>query len=231
MNLLAILLNHRIGDPVNPAFILIPLTLISALIGFINWNKYRKITDTPLSKTRSMAAGFVKLSGVVQPIETIQAPLTSRDCIYYKIQHQIHGGKKIGWTTTQVKEESRNFFLEDETGKVEVDPQNAKIEINQDKEVYNYNTNPWQRDREYSLKEGDKIYVLGTATIKPGVQSAVNSENFQIEKGENNPFYYISDKNEQKQNQRLVMGWKVFTAASVLILLASTSYSIYHLLS
>ena len=87
--------------------------------------------------------------------------------------------------------------MKDETGKVEVDPRLADMDIPQDKITYNNSLLRQERDIEYWLAPGDVVYALGTAKNKPGVKSAVNENNFTLTKGENDSFYYITDKKDK----------------------------------
>ncbi len=180
----------------------VPIGLVAIYFGFQHWNKYVKVRDIPTSKARSMAAGLVELNGKVNAIKELLSPISKCKCVYFKVEHQRYIRTKNGgsWITYRVEEEFQNFYLKDETGKIEIDPRKAEIDIPQDKMHY-YGLG--MRKIERFLAVNDDIYILGTAKIKPGVKSAVNEENFIMTKGESELFYYITDKKEKDVQKSL----------------------------
>ena len=94
----------------------------------------RLILNTPASKVRSASMGLVKLSGLAVGPYTIPAPITVRDCYYYRtIAWQLRqSGRNRRWE--KVADESRHvpFYLDDNTGRVLVDPQDAELDIHRD---------------------------------------------------------------------------------------------------
>ena len=175
------------------ALFALPVSVIPTAIGFFKWKKYRKVADIPTSTVRGMAAGLVELNGKVKSIKLLTSPLTKTKCVYYKKQHQVyHQGKHSGWRNAGVEENFENFYLDNNTGKVEVNPELANITL----QVNETRTRGDQRDLEYILSPGHTVYVLGTATIRPGVKNVEKANDFIITKGQNDPFFYISDKKE-----------------------------------
>lgn len=222
------LLSHRSssnGDLTLHALVGILVGLFIFYNGFKAWNKFKKVADISTSKVRSMAAGLVELNGKVTVIKKLVSPITKRDCVYYKVEHQVYVRSRRGgnWVTTSVKSEFENFFLEDDTGKVEIDPRLAELDIPQDF-VKTYGN---QRDIEYFLAPGDTVYALGTAKNKPGVKVAKNEDNFIVTKGESDPFFYISDKKEKDVQGTLSGSAKWQVGIGAVIFLASLAYLVY----
>ncbi len=224
------LLSHRSGGSSDDftiyALIGIPLGGFIFFNGFNTWNKYRKVADIATSRVRSMAAGLVELNGkVVSSKNTLTSPVTKAKCVYYKVEHQVYvRGKRSGsWVTTNKKTAFENFFLEDETGKVEVNPQKAEVDIPED----NVKTYGNQRDIEYFLAPGDVVYLLGTAKIKQCVKSAKNQENFLITRGESDQFYYITDKKEKEVQSNLSKAAALQVLGGAIVFLVSLAYLVY----
>jgi len=203
------------------------------------WLKQKKtIENIPTSKIRSIAMGLVEIFGKIIPAkkQTIVSPFSNKKCVYYKytIEEYRKTGKSSHWVTVKKNEQSVPFYLKDNTGKVLVDPTNAKIEIPKD---FEYNShlmrnppitvkkflsqnklshsflglNKTMRYREYFIEPGEELYVMGTAGDNPYVEnttSTKNEEDVMIQKGNNKQFYYISDKSEHEvlKNFR----WKIF---------------------
>lgn len=219
------------GDAGLYAMLGVPAGIVVMFFGFREWNKFRKVADIPTSKARSMAAGLVELNGNVVPIQKLKSPISGADCVYYKVEHQVYVRNKRGgsWVTTSVKKDFQNFYLKDETGKVEIDPRLADIDIPSDKTTYRQVLLQRERDIEYWLAPGDIVYALGTAKIKPGVKSAVNEENFIVTQGEGDKFYYISDKKEKDVQGALKNKAMLMIGGGALITVASLAYLLWRL--
>lgn len=192
--------------------------------GFRWFRQKRLIENTPTSKVRSIAMGFVELFGsAIVFKEVLKSPFTGKDCVYYfyEIQELRSSGKHSRWVTVAKGSEGRQFFLKDDTGKVLVDPANAKVDIPADNEFGSswgkdppkqaiefmrskhlsfeslFGINKSMRFTEKFIEPGDKLFILGTAGgnpfLKPGVGTK-NEEHIMIAKGNN--VYYIADKPE-----------------------------------
>jgi hypothetical protein len=98
----------------------------------------RLIEDTPTSKIRSAAQGYLELNGLAEPLDgtPIVAPLSKLQCVWfrYKIEeHQRHGHSfgtrrnRDRWHTVERGTSDGLFRLRDETGEVVVDPEGAEV--------------------------------------------------------------------------------------------------------
>ena len=157
----------------------------------------------------------------------LKSPLSNSDCVYYnyKIEEYRRSGKSSHWVTRKHGKESVPFYLKDSTGIVLIDPNHAEVDVNRDfifksglgkdppetvkKFLQKSNLrfegllgmNKTMRYTEYFIAPNDKLYIIGTADDNPYVEEATgqsNVEDIMIQKGKNNPFYYISDNPEKK---------------------------------
>jgi hypothetical protein len=91
----------------------------------------QKIRNTPTSKARAAAIGLVELSGKAKCPEKVISPITKSPCAYYEVcaQYYYKHKKSSGWRTFH-RDESRNrFYLEDDSGKILVEPDKANVNI------------------------------------------------------------------------------------------------------
>ncbi|MBS0388633.1 MAG: hypothetical protein JSR15_09140 [Proteobacteria bacterium] len=99
--------------------------------GFRNWRLARLIDDTPLSRIRSAAQGYVELSGVAlmgEGAPTV-APLTQLPCAWwlYRIEKRIGEGRDARWHTINRGASITPFQLQDGTGTCLVGPVGADV--------------------------------------------------------------------------------------------------------
>ncbi|MBU5678855.1 MAG: GIDE domain-containing protein [Candidatus Aenigmatarchaeota archaeon] len=196
--------------------------------GFHTFRKKRLIEDIPRSKIRSIAMGLVEVYGEVVPIKNkiLKSPFTQKDCVYYlcKVEKYVKSYRGGGtWVCVAKEENSTHFYLQDETGKVLVDPRGAEIDLPPSFTFYSgigidpppiikkfleakrlsfeglFGINKRMRFTEYCILPGSKIYILGTAGDNPFMEEGwaqFGIEDVMIQKDEN--IYYISDKSEKE---------------------------------
>ncbi len=95
----------------------------------------RIIEDTPTSKIRSAAQGYVELIGTGKLMDgpPIIGPLTGRHCTWYdyKIERQetyyVKGHRRTRWKTVESGTSQELFLVEDETGPCIIDPEGAEV--------------------------------------------------------------------------------------------------------
>jgi E3 Ubiquitin ligase len=102
--------------------------------GFRLLRRKRLILDTPASKIRSAAMGMVELSGLATGPYTITAPVTERACYYFRtiIWEWKQQGRNRNWVKVAAESVHVPFFLDDNTGKVLVDPRGAELDLHRD---------------------------------------------------------------------------------------------------
>jgi len=139
-----------LADPSDFGFWL--LTLGFAVIGggwlSLRWLKIaRRLEDTPTSRIRSAAQGYVELAGRCRAMDGTQnaAPLTQRPCVWwrYRIEQKkgSGGSGRESWTTVSSGHSALPFLLEDGTGECIVQPDGA--EILTDESTTWYGATPW----------------------------------------------------------------------------------------
>jgi hypothetical protein len=98
---------------------------------FKAWAKNRVIEDTPTSRVRSAAQGYVEISGlsVLPPNCHTKAPLTRIPCAWwrYKIEERRYAGRSRSWCTIQGDTSTEPFLLDDGTGQCLIDPRGAEV--------------------------------------------------------------------------------------------------------
>ncbi len=161
--------------------------------GFRMLQRKRLIMNTPASKIRSAALGLVEVSGLATGPYTLRAPITGLPCYYYRSTawQWKQEGKNGQWE--KVADESMHlpFYLDDNTGRVLVDPQGAELDIHRDfqdefsQSLFSSNLEipgnvtiflsrngiPAGRKlkvEEYCIKPKNALFVLGTLATNPG---------------------------------------------------------------
>lgn len=194
-------------------------------LGFKTRKTYKIIECTPRSKTRSVALGLVEVQGLAQIYsEALISPFSKSECVYYsyKVEEERGSGKRRSWVTIASFSSSDPFYLQDETGRIEIRPQGAttKLKIDQNfRTSFFFNDKNEQlfieglqnlgitytglfgskklRCQETYIAPKDRLYVLGTATdAQKSTRSEINSENICICKDKNSIFY-LSDSSEK----------------------------------
>ena len=162
--------------------------------GFQILCRKRLILDTPTSKIRSAALGLVEVNGLAVGPYVMNAPITGLPCYYHRtVAWQLkQSGKNKSWEI--VAHESRHlpFFLDDNTGRMLVNPQGAEMDIHRDfYEEYSasffssdldvpanvstflmrhgISTDKKTRIEEYCIKPKNALFILGTLSENAGL--------------------------------------------------------------
>jgi hypothetical protein len=162
--------------------------------GFILLARRHLILDTPASKIRSASIGLVELSGLAGGPYTLRAPLTGMPCYYYRtLAWQLkQSGKNSHWEKVADETLYVPFYLDDNSGKVLVDPQGAELDLHRDfQEEFHTSLFSTQLEvpgnaagflmrhgidsakklklEEYCIKPKNALFVLGTLAPNPGI--------------------------------------------------------------
>ncbi len=98
----------------------------------------RKIRNTPTSKVRSAAVGLVELAGKAVPTEEMKSPVTKNASAYWHVLAQYYhqsshrGHDTSEWVTFYSKSSAARFYVEDDTGRMLIDPAGGEIRIKPD---------------------------------------------------------------------------------------------------
>jgi hypothetical protein len=125
------------ADPAQLAILISVLAvgaLVCAVLAFRYLYRARLIEDTPTSKARSAHQGYVELEGTAKAMDhsPVVAPLSALPCCWYRyrIEERTRShkeGEPRGWKLVAYGESDDTFWLEDDTGRVAVDPAGADI--------------------------------------------------------------------------------------------------------
>ncbi len=102
--------------------------------GFRLLQRRRLILDTPASKIRSASLGMVELSGLAAGPYTMAAPITARQCYFYRtvVWEWKRQGRSNQWVKVAGECSHVPFFLDDNTGEVLIDPRGAELDLHCD---------------------------------------------------------------------------------------------------
>jgi hypothetical protein len=146
--------------------------------GFRLLQRKRLIMDIPRSTVRGAALGPVEMSGKAVGPYTLVAPLSRTDCLYYRIA--VRSNPKGDFSNSKMRELSVPLYVDDGTGKVMVYPAHCELdlEVSEDRAEYGkaalamegYSSEGAEFVREFCIREGDPLYVLGTLQENPWAQ-------------------------------------------------------------
>ncbi len=99
--------------------------------GLRRLSQARHLQDTPTSKIRSAAQGYVELYGVLREADagTLSAPLTGTPCLWwrYKIEEYQEHDKKRSWWPLESGRSEALLLLDDGSGECLIDPRGAEV--------------------------------------------------------------------------------------------------------
>lgn len=160
------------------------LTLLSIAAFFLLWRFFKRsrlIEDTPTSRIRSAAQGFVELEGWVRGIDEVEipAPLSGMPCLWYRysVEEYQKDGNRGSWQRVDSGISDQTFLLDDNSGTCIIDPAGATVTPSH-KDVWNgvvrrpqdqppgfiaaaLNMSRRYRYTEERLVKNDFVYVLG----------------------------------------------------------------------
>jgi hypothetical protein len=168
--------------------------IILFFYGFHLLQQRRLILDTPFSKIRSASMGMVEVSGLAVGPYTMIAPVTARACYYYRtlVWEWKQSGKNKQWVKVAGECMHLPFFVDDNTGRVLVDPRGADLDLHRDFEQefsdsfftakepvpdnvrgflarHGIVTSNKIKVEEYCIKPKNSLFILGTLAENPGI--------------------------------------------------------------
>ena len=164
------------------------------LCGFIGYRKLgtkRMIENIPTSPVKGVVPGLTEIVGIVVKKEMLVSARYSGDsvvyCRYLKERRVKTDKDKYRWQTVESGVSLADFFLEDETGQIVVNPKKAEVDASQ---TY-YNRTGNLRYTEWTLKPGQQLYILGPAVLDSFHDTALTIEHTSKER-----HFVISDQDE-----------------------------------
>jgi hypothetical protein len=150
----------------------------------------RMLEDTPTSRIRSAAQGYVELVGRAGPLAGARnlAPLTQRPCVWwrYRIQRRTgsaaNGKQRAKWQTVNSGRSEQPFLLDDGTGECIVQPTGAEVLTSENTTWYGdmpwpteapgrrpFFGEPEYRYYEERIYEHEQVHVLGQFRTHSGL--------------------------------------------------------------
>lgn len=152
---------------------ILPMILSGACLwgGFHFLRLKRHIENTPTSKARSLAMGMVELQGRAVRKYALVSPVSQLPCVFYRLR-KYRRDSKNNWRLSHSADSSHvPFYLEDETGKVTIDPRGASISARERQESYGDRSTSLfgsigssdEKWVEEVVSEGARLFILGEA--------------------------------------------------------------------
>ncbi|RME35143.1 MAG: hypothetical protein D6786_02810 [Gammaproteobacteria bacterium] len=162
LDLLAAPLAQREGMEFWLPWLLLLLATAACFWGAFRFlHRKRIIEDTPTSRIRSAAQGYVELQGRGELLEgaPIVSPLSDTRCLWYRytVEERVRSGRHRGWRVVDQGRSDELFRLIDETGECVIDPDGAEVHTRHRRTWYRGQ----RRYREWLLLPGEPLYALG----------------------------------------------------------------------
>ncbi|MDX2481368.1 MAG: hypothetical protein QNK24_13675 [Desulfuromusa sp.] len=133
----------------------------------------RLMENTPTSKVRSVAMGMVEIKGQAIRKFALVSPMSHTPCVFYRLT-KYRRDRNNQWKVSSVSSSDNvPFLLEDDTGRVEIDPSGCRVSAGSKQEgtpgqvgLMRFNDDSDDKWVEQIIVDGTLLYVLGYALIK-----------------------------------------------------------------
>jgi hypothetical protein len=117
-------------SPIIPAAMVLA-GVILFLVGFWKYREYRILADTPQIPIRSVSMGLSHVAGNSTGGQPLTSPLMQVPCYYYevKVEKKVKKDNQESWETTHTERAEIPFYVEDETGRILVNPEKAEYNV------------------------------------------------------------------------------------------------------
>ncbi len=127
----------------------------------------RWLRTFPSSVAKNVVYGHTEISATAvlrEPQQPLTSPLTATPCVYYHhlVQERQRSGGRRKWVTTHNQVKRLGYWLEDESGRVAVDPQGATFIP----AATTSHQEGGRRETEATAPVGAKLYVFGFAKVR-----------------------------------------------------------------
>ncbi|MDH3355496.1 MAG: GIDE domain-containing protein [Chromatiales bacterium] len=179
--------------------LLLIVSVVTLYLVFRFHHRIRMISDTPTSKIRSAAQGYVELEGegLLLKGDNRRSPLSGLPCLWYKykIEKRVvttdsRGHRQTRWKTIDSGKSESLFLVKDDTGECVIDPEGAEVTPNSSQTWYSVHAG-WHGpipksgvisfgSKDYRLSEsridiGADLYLLGRFGSVGGVHDLPNA--------------------------------------------------------
>ena len=148
--------------------------------GFQMFRLRRLVMDTPRSAIEAAALGNVEILGAVCGPYVLVAPLSKKDCFYYRIIAWVrHDGQRRRF----VEERFAPLFLDDGTDRILIDPRRARLNFEssaaadggdglaQVLQRHGYLPEDVEEVREFCISPGMKLFAFGKLAENPWIST------------------------------------------------------------
>jgi hypothetical protein len=111
---------------------LVVVGIILFIVGFVKYRKFRLLADTPRVPIRSVAMGLSHVGGTSVGGQPLTSPLTQVPCYYFEVTVEKQVKKENNqetWERTHHERAEVPFYIQDETGTILVNPQQAEYNL------------------------------------------------------------------------------------------------------
>ena len=150
-----------------------------AISAFMFWSAFhflrmkRQIENTPTSRVRSIAMGLVEVKGRALRKFALVSPMSHTPCAFYRLT-KYRRERNNQWKVSSISSSGNvPFLLEDETGRVEIDPRGCRVSAGTKQEgtagqlgLMHLSADSDDKWVEEVVVEGTLLYVLGYASVK-----------------------------------------------------------------
>ena len=179
--------------------LLLLIDLVSLYLIFRFYHRMRMISDTPTSRIRSAAQGYVELEGegLLMKGDSRRSPLSGLPCLWYKfkiekrvVSYDSKGHRRTRWKTIDSGRSESLFLVRDDSGECVIDPEGAEVTPNSSDSWYSDHAG-WNGplpkssfitfgSKGYRLSEsridiGADLYLLGRFASVGGVHDLPNA--------------------------------------------------------
>ncbi|WP_438710190.1 hypothetical protein ACSTS3_13815 [Aquimarina muelleri] len=163
------------------AFLLLFL-IVPVLSSFFPSNKsrflkYQKVL--PTAAIRSVAMGLAEIEGTLEMIKPVVSPIKSKECIGFRYRIEKISSDKDGrdsFSTIFDEITCNPFYMVDETGKIEVNPDKMEFVYVPEDEQYR---GSGKRYTQFILQPNDKMLLIGKASLKENNQPVFEYEDIK----------------------------------------------------
>ena len=164
------------------------------VVGYFRFKRLQLIANTPTSRIRSAAQGYLELAGTARGLggAPIVAPLTLTPCTWfaYRVKERHGGDGERTWRVVDSGRSDGLFALDDDTGRCVIDPDGASVVPSQRETWYGSERYP-SRGRKHQrigfgqrykfeeerIVDGDPLFALGEfKTLRAGDPQSTREE-------------------------------------------------------
>ena len=107
--------------------------IILFIVGFLKYREYRVLADTPQIPIRSVSMGLSHVAGTTTGGQPLLSPLTQVPCYYFevRVEKKVKKDDQETWEETHKERAEVPFYVQDDTGKILVNPERAEYNLPQ----------------------------------------------------------------------------------------------------